>query len=75
MAWLVTKYAITAALVVRVSEFARRRDRLGGFVAALPLVTLLWLHVEKQLAAKRPVCHAGCRCCAVAMCMSSKSLR
>lgn len=51
MAWLVTKYFITAAIVVLVSEFARRSDRLGGLIAALPLVTvltLIWLHVERQ---------------------------
>lgn len=55
MAWLITKYAVTAALVVLVSEFAKRSDKLGGFVAALPLVTLLtllWLYVEKQPAEK-----------------------
>jgi hypothetical protein len=51
MGWLIVKYLLTAAVVVAVSEAARRSDRLGGFVAALPLVTLLalvWLHVEKQ---------------------------
>ncbi len=51
MSWLLTKYLITAALVVLVSEVARRSDRLGGLIAALPLVTLLtlvWLHVERQ---------------------------
>ncbi|WP_323143927.1 DUF3147 family protein [Massilia phyllosphaerae] len=51
MAWVVTKYLITAAVVVLVSEFAKRSDKLGALVAALPLVTLLtliWLHVEKQ---------------------------
>lgn len=51
MAWLMTKYAITAAIVVLVSEIAKRSDKLGGFVAALPLVTVLalvWLHVEQQ---------------------------
>lgn len=51
MAWLVTKYLLTAAVVVLVSEFAKRSDKLGGLVAALPLVTvlaLIWLHVEKQ---------------------------
>ena len=55
MAWLVTKYLITAAVVVMVSEFAKRSDRLGGFVAALPLVTVLvlvWLQVEQQPQAK-----------------------
>jgi hypothetical protein len=49
--WVVTKYLVTAAVVVAVSEFAKRSDRLGGFVAALPLVTvltLIWLHVEGQ---------------------------
>jgi small-conductance mechanosensitive channel len=51
MAWLVSKVLLTAAVVVAVSEAARRSDRLGGFVAALPLVTLLamvWLYVERQ---------------------------
>jgi uncharacterized membrane protein (GlpM family) len=51
MAWLVTKYLVTAAVVVLVSEFAKRSDKLGGFIAALPLVTILaliWLHVERQ---------------------------
>lgn len=51
MAWIITKYFLTAAVVVLVSELAKRSDKLGGFVAALPLVTILaliWLYVEKQ---------------------------
>lgn len=51
MAWIVVKYFITAAIVVAVSELARRSDRLGSLVAAMPLVTVLalvWLHVEGQ---------------------------
>jgi F0F1-type ATP synthase assembly protein I len=55
MVWVVTKYLITAALVVLVSEFAKRSDKLGALVAALPMVTILtliWLHVEKQPADK-----------------------
>ena len=51
MPWLIAKYFLTAAVVVLVSEAAKRSDKLGGFIAALPLVTLLaliWLHVEKQ---------------------------
>jgi F0F1-type ATP synthase assembly protein I len=51
LAWLVTKYILTSAIVVLVSEAAKRSDKLGGFIAALPLVTvlaLIWLHVEKQ---------------------------
>ncbi|GJI93782.1 hypothetical protein RugamoR57_05000 [Duganella caerulea] len=51
MAWLIIKYLLTSAVVVAVSEFAKRSDRIGGLVAALPLVTLLaliWLYVEKQ---------------------------
>jgi len=55
MGWLVTKYLITAAVVVVVSEAAKRSDKLGGAIAALPLVTLLalvWLYVEKQPQAK-----------------------
>ncbi len=51
MLWIIFKYLLTAAVVVVVSEAARRNDRLGGLLAALPLVTfltLIWLYVEKQ---------------------------
>ena len=51
MTWLITKYLITAALVVSISEVAKRSDKLGGLIASLPLVTfltLIWLYVEKQ---------------------------
>jgi len=51
MQWLISKYLITAAVVVIVSEAAKRSDKLGGFIAALPLVTvltLIWLHFEGQ---------------------------
>jgi len=49
--WILTKYCLTAAVVILVSELAKRSDRLGGFVAAIPLVTfltLIWLYVEHQ---------------------------
>jgi len=55
MPWIITKYLITAGLVVAVSEFAKRSDKLGALIASLPLVTvltLIWLHVEKQPEAK-----------------------
>jgi hypothetical protein len=55
MNWLIAKYLLTSAVVVIVSEAARRSDRLGGFIAALPLVTvlvLIWLQIEKQPQAK-----------------------
>ena len=51
MTWIITKYLITAGLVVLVSEVAKRSDKLGGLIAALPLVTvltLIWLYIEKQ---------------------------
>lgn len=51
MSFQILKYFITSAIVVLVSELAKRSDRLGAIVAALPLVTLLtliWLYVEKQ---------------------------
>jgi|SRR5471030_531373 len=51
MLWMITKYLITSAVVVLVSEAAKRSDRLGGLLAALPLVTILaliWLHIENQ---------------------------
>lgn len=55
MLYLMTKYLITAAVIVLVSEFAKSSDKLGGLVAALPLVTvltLIWLYVEGQPTAK-----------------------
>jgi F0F1-type ATP synthase assembly protein I len=55
MAWIVIKYFITAAVVVLVSELAKRSDKVGGLVAALPMVTvltLIWLYVEQQPASK-----------------------
>ena len=51
MSWIITKFFITAAVIVLISEVAKRSDKLGGFIAALPLVTILaliWLYVEKQ---------------------------
>lgn len=45
------KYLLTAGVVVVVSEVAKRNDRLGGFIGALPIMTvltLLWLYLEKQ---------------------------
>jgi len=51
MTWIITKYLLTAGMVVFVSEVAKRSDKLGGLVAALPLMTLLtlvWLYVENQ---------------------------
>ena len=53
--YVIVKYLITAAVVVLISEFAKTNDKLGGLVAALPLVTvltLIWLYVEKQPTAK-----------------------
>lgn len=51
MAWIIAKYLLTAGMVVFISEAAKRSDRLGGFIAALPLMTLLtlvWLYIENQ---------------------------
>lgn len=50
MQWLITKYLISAGIVVLISEVAKRSGKLGAFMAALPLITLLsmvWLHVEQ----------------------------
>lgn len=55
MQYLIIKYLITAGVVVLVSEFAKRSDKLGGLIAALPIVTvltLIWLYVEQQPASK-----------------------
>jgi hypothetical protein len=52
---LVIKYAVTAFLIVLISEVAKRSDKFGAFIASLPFVTLMvmvWLYVEKQGAQK-----------------------
>jgi hypothetical protein len=49
--YYVFKYALTSAIIVSVSEVAKRSDRLGGLLAALPTVTvltLIWMQVEGQ---------------------------
>lgn len=55
MSYLVAKYAVTALIIVIVSETAKRSDRMGALIASLPLVTVLtmiWLYAEKQGSAK-----------------------
>jgi hypothetical protein len=37
MTFLIVKYAVTALLVVVVSEVAKRSDRAGALIASLPL--------------------------------------
>jgi uncharacterized membrane protein (GlpM family) len=51
MLYLISKYLITAGMVVLISELAKKSDRIGALVASLPLVTILtliWLFVEGQ---------------------------
>lgn len=51
MTLLVTKYAITAFIIVLVSEVAKRTDKLGALISSLPFVTIMvmvWLFIEKQ---------------------------
>lgn len=48
---LVVKWLLSGAVVAAASELAKRWGRLGGLVAALPLVTLLslaWMRLERQ---------------------------
>ena len=55
MAWIITKFCITAAIVVLASEVAARSGKAGALIAALPLVTLLtlvWLYLDKQPVAR-----------------------
>ena len=51
MLWIITKYALTAGIVVLISEVAKRSDKAGALIAALPTVTILaliWMYVEGQ---------------------------
>ena len=51
MFYLFIKAGLSGVIIAIVSEVAKRSDKLGGLVAALPLVTvlaLIWLYMEKQ---------------------------
>lgn len=51
MLYLTVKYLLTAGMVVLVSELAKRSDKFGALLAAMPLMTLLtliWLYLEQQ---------------------------
>lgn len=55
MGYLVFKYALTAAVIVVASELAKRSDRLGALILALPLmtvITMFWLFAENQSSEK-----------------------
>ena len=47
--FILTKIFLTAFLIVVISEFGKFNDKLGGLVAALPLVTIFvvcWMYYE-----------------------------
>ncbi|WP_371375429.1 DUF3147 family protein [Thalassotalea aquiviva] len=55
MNWIITKYLITAGIVVLVSEVAKRSDKFGALIVALPLVTILaliWMYIDGQSSEK-----------------------
>lgn len=50
---ILVKCLVTSGIVVAVSEAAKRSGRLGALLGALPLVsilTMLWLHHDRQSA-------------------------
>jgi hypothetical protein len=55
MTYLIIKFALSAALLVTVSEIGKRSSFLGGLLASLPLVSLLamiWLYHDTRDAQK-----------------------
>ncbi|WP_047533877.1 DUF3147 family protein [Methylotenera sp. N17] len=53
--YFLIKYLVTAGLILVISEAAKLSVKLGGLIAALPLVTvftLIWLNYEQQPIAK-----------------------
>ncbi|MEM0970189.1 MAG: DUF3147 family protein [Verrucomicrobiota bacterium] len=51
MGFLILKYAVTAFIIVLVTEVAKKTDRVGALISSLPLVTvmvMIWLYAEKQ---------------------------
>lgn len=61
MAWLIVKALVSAAIIVAVSEIAKRSPGLGALIASLPPVSVLgmiWLWHDTQ-DAERMAAHAG----------------
>lgn len=51
MKFLLFKYLLTAALIVLITEVAKRSDKAGALITSLPLVTcmvLVWLYLDQQ---------------------------
>ena len=49
MLFYITKVLLTSIIIVLVTEIAKRSDKLGGLLAALPLTTILiifWMYFE-----------------------------
>ena len=49
MIFLLIKIIMTAGLIVLISEIAKANDKLGGLIAAMPIMTLLvilWMYYE-----------------------------
>jgi len=48
---IILKYFITALVVVAASEIAKRSDKLGALIVALPMVTIIamiWIYAESK---------------------------
>ena len=84
MPYIIAKYLLTAAVIVLISELAKRSDKLGALIASLPLVTivtLIWLHLDQQPTARSQIMpttrfgmsYRHCRCFSFFRCCS-KSL-
>lgn len=51
MTYTILKVAISAVIIVAISEISKRSSLLGGLLASLPLTSLLafiWLYVDTQ---------------------------
>ena len=49
MIFLLIKIIVTAGLIVLISEIAKINDKLGGLIAAMPIITLLvilWMYYD-----------------------------
>lgn len=55
MSYYVVKVALTAVLIIVISEIAKRSSFLGALLASIPLVSvlaMLWLYIDTQDVAK-----------------------
>ena len=77
--FFLTKLFLTAGIIVVVTEVAKRSDKFGGLIAALPLTTILiilWMYYEGASSEKisKHMSYTCSLCCRLCPCLWSSHM-